>query len=400
MNILFLMSGSIACAKASGLISIWAKQGHSIKVACTASVSNFIGKATLEGLSGSPVYFTVFEEQNMMEHIHLSRWADKIVLAPATANIINKIAHGIADDLVTSIWVAAYSLGKPMFLVPAMNSMMWDYPATQASVSQLKHWGVHIISPASGELACGETGPGRMPEIEDIDRHIFASNAKDARSILITAGGMREYIDGVRYIGNYSSGRTGAEIANYFSTQGFDVTWLGAKSALQPARVKNRVLYETFEDLSSQLSSQLKQNHFDIVIHAAAVSDFSVESLSCGKLKQSASRENKIPSSETLQIQLKRNPKLVNEIKNWSVNPDIRVVAFKLTNTNVYEDRLKAVDKLMSQSAVDYVVHNDMSDISQTSHSYNLFDSRNKNIQCKDIHTLCHTIYTMLEKKA
>ena len=168
MNRLLLMTGSIACAKATGLISAWVKQGDQVKVVCTPGALNFVGVATLEGLSQQSVMTGVYENDAMMDHIHVSRWADQIILCPATANVINKLAVGIADDAVTTVWVAAHGLGKPMVLVPAMNTMMWSYPATQAAVQKLNDWGVNILLPKAGELACGEQGDGRMPEVDEI----------------------------------------------------------------------------------------------------------------------------------------------------------------------------------------------------------------------------------------
>lgn len=168
MKRLLLMSGSIACAKATGLISEWVKRGDEVKVVCTHGALKFIGIATLEGLSQQSVMTSTYETGAMMDHIHVSRWADQVVLCPATANVINKLAAGIADDVLTTVWIAAYSLHKPMVIVPAMNSMMWQYPATQDSVTKLKQWGVHVMPPASGELACGEQGSGRMPEVTEV----------------------------------------------------------------------------------------------------------------------------------------------------------------------------------------------------------------------------------------
>ena len=168
MKRLMLMTGSIACAKATGLISEWVKRGDEVKVVCTDGALNFIGLATLEGLSQQSVMTSTYENGAMMDHIHVSRWADQIILCPATANAINKIHSGIADDVVTTVWIAAYALHKSMVIVPAMNSMMWQYPSTQASVEQLKKWGVQVMLPASGDLACGEQGKGRMPEVDEI----------------------------------------------------------------------------------------------------------------------------------------------------------------------------------------------------------------------------------------
>ena len=168
MKHLLMMSGSIACAKATGLISEWVKQGDEVQVIATQSALEFVGLATLEGLSQKPVMVDTFEVGGMMEHIHASRWADDIVLCPASANTINKLAAGIADDVLVTAWIAAHGLGKPMTIVPAMNSMMWAYPATRSAVEKLTSWGVKIMAPAAGDLACGEKGAGRMPEVVEI----------------------------------------------------------------------------------------------------------------------------------------------------------------------------------------------------------------------------------------
>ena len=172
MKRLLLMTGSIACAKASSLISEWVKQGDEVKVVCSPGALNFVGLATLEGLSQQKVMTSTYQADAMMDHIHVSRWANQIILCPATANVINKLAVGIADDVVTTVWIAAYGhareQGKPMLIVPAMNSMMWQYPATQNSIQKLREWGVSVMQPEAGQLACGESGDGRMPEVADI----------------------------------------------------------------------------------------------------------------------------------------------------------------------------------------------------------------------------------------
>ena len=390
MNILLMMSGSIASAKATGLISMWRKAGHQIKVVCTQSVFEFVGKATLEGLSENSVVSSVFEEDNMMEHIHLSRWADTIVLAPATANIINKLVAGIADDIVTTSWVAALELGKPMYLAPAMNSMMWNYPATQNSIKQLKKWGVNVLLPQSGKLACGETGSGRLMEINDINNAIF--NKQNNKHILITAGGTREYIDGVRYIGNLSTGKTGAQVADYFTTQGYQVSWLGAINAIQPKLPCTKLLYETFNDLSGTLKNLLEIQHFDTIIHAAAISDFSVSSIKINGQDVIASRQTKLPASETMDLKLKKNPKLVSQLLNWSKNPDLKVIAFKLTNTNDNDKQKLAVAKLLNQNGIDFVAHNDLTNISENSHPFILYGSNESIFNCQNVISLCSHI--------
>ena len=176
MKRLLLKTGSIACAKATSLISEWVKQGDEVKVVCSPGALNFVGLATLEGLSQQQVMTSTYQADAMMDHIHVSRWADQVILCPATANVINKISVGIADDVVTTVWIAAYGHAleqqKPMFLVPAMNTMMWQYPATINSIKTLREWGVSVMQPEAGQLACGENGEGRMPEIADVLKYV------------------------------------------------------------------------------------------------------------------------------------------------------------------------------------------------------------------------------------
>jgi phosphopantothenoylcysteine decarboxylase/phosphopantothenate--cysteine ligase len=397
------MSGSIACAKATGLISTWVKAGHQVKIICTQSVYHFIGKATLEGLSGNKVVSSVFEEGDMMEHIHISRWADTIILAPATANCINKISAGIADDMLTTTWIAALGLKKPMFIAPAMNSLMWDYPATQDSILKLKNWGINILSPQSGELACGEIGTGRMMEIEDINEIIIDKiqkcNYKLNKHILITAGGTREYIDGVRYIGNLSTGKTGAQLADFYSSKGYQVTWLGAKSAIQPTLPCTKLFYETFNELAETLKFQLNNHYFYSILQAAAISDFNVSSIKINNQDILVNVNTKLPTSDNMDIKLKKNPKLVSQLRNWSKNNDIKVIAFKLTNTLDLSVRKKAVHKILKQESIDYVIHNDLTEIKPDNHSFILYKSTTIYNNCASIKDLCQELYLLENEK-
>lgn len=389
MNILLMMTGSIACAKATGLISTWNKNGHDIKVIASQSALEFVGIATLEGLSNNPIITSVFEQSNMMDHINLSRWADIIVMAPATSNTINKLSNGTADDMISTTWIAALELKKPVYLAPAMNSKMWDYPATQNSIEKLIKWGVNVLMPQSGLLACGENGSGRMMEVDEIDAIVMKKNNKH---ILITAGGTREYIDGVRYIGNSSTGNTGATIADFFTSQGYNVTWLGARNAQQPMLVCKKIFYETFDDLQKYLKKQLSNTNFTAVIHAAAISDFSVSSVKLDNQEVAASRNTKLPTSETMSIQLTKNPKLVSQLKTWSKFNIIKIIAFKLTNTNDKGERIRAINKLIKQDNIDFVAHNDLSEISKQQHSFNFYQSTKQMKACSDTTDLCKII--------
>jgi phosphopantothenoylcysteine decarboxylase/phosphopantothenate--cysteine ligase len=390
------MSGSIACAKATGLISTWVKAGHQVKIICTQSTYQFIGKATLEGLSGNRVISSTFEEDEMMEHIHISRWADTIIFAPATVNCINKISTGIADDMVTTTWVAALGLKKPIFIAPAMNSLMWDYPATKNSIQKLKSWGINILSPQSGELACGETGTGRMMEIEHINKIIINEiqihNQQLNKHILITAGGTREYIDGVRYIGNLSTGKTGAQLADFYTSKGYQVTWIGAIHSIQPSLSCTKHFYETYTDLVYILEKILSNQHFDSILQAAAISDFSVSSIKINNQDILVNVNAKLPTSDSMDLKLKKNPKLVNQLRSWSKNKAIKVFAFKLTNTENLSERLSAVNKLLNQDSIDYVIHNDLSEIKPDTHHFILYKSALIYFPCKSTQELCYEL--------
>lgn len=403
MNILFMMSGSIACAKASGLISDWTKKGHCVKVVCTAGAPNFIGKATLEGLSDNFVYDNVYAEGEMMQHIHLSRWAEQIIICPATAHVINKLANGLADDMLTTTWVAGLSLNKPCFIVPAMNAMMWSYPATQQSVSVLQSWGVRFFMPESGKLACGEEGAGRMLEPDSITELFFSNSGpsdEKRKAIMVTAGGTMEYIDGVRYISNMSSGRTGANIADYFTQKGYQVLWVGAQNAIQPKLACEKRYFQTFADLKTALKESLRSNKFDAVIHAAAVSDYSVGHIVIDEENQLVSRQSKLPTVDSMMVELKRNPKIISLLRDWSKNPDMTVVGFKLTRTEDNQARQLAVEKLINQDVIDLVAHNDLTEMVDGKHEFELYTSMESSKKCRDVNELCSHINRYLQRCA
>ncbi|WP_154223943.1 phosphopantothenoylcysteine decarboxylase [Marinicella rhabdoformis] len=218
--------------------------------------------------------------------------------------------------------------------------------------------------------------------------------------ILITAGGTKEYIDGVRFIGNSSTGRTGAQMVDYMVQCGHQVTWLGAKDAIKPSTDCSQVEYETFEELQSLLESQLADHEFDVVFHAAAVSDFKVTSVVLNNTTIPAGRDCKIPTSDHARINLERNPKLIDYIKTWSKNVNVILVGFKLTNSSSQKAIKKAVDKLLSKGMVDYVAHNNLPDITPTFHKLNLFDNSGTMHHCESPEQLCDKVVYLLEQAA
>ncbi|WP_223787015.1 phosphopantothenoylcysteine decarboxylase [Marinicella meishanensis] len=219
-------------------------------------------------------------------------------------------------------------------------------------------------------------------------------------NILVTAGGTKEYIDGVRYIGNCSSGRTGAELVDYLSQLGHQVTWIGARNAIQPMRECKRVPYETFDDLSAAMQQALANEHYDAVFQAAAVSDFKVDAVILDGQQLAAGRDVKLPTADTMQLQLKKQPKLVSQIKHWSKNPNTLVVAFKLTNSLDPAVRQKAIDKLLGQAVIDLVAHNDLNEFNDCEHGFCLHQKSSEHTSCVDIRALADVVLQQLEAVA
>ncbi len=380
-KVLFKLSGSIAAFKACALISRLAKEGVEVQVVATPSALNFIGTATLEGLTGKKVFSEVFHDGQMMNHIHLDRWADAVILCPASANTINQMAAGISDDLVKTLFMA-HDFSRPYFLVPAMNEKMWTHPATKTSVDKLIGYGVKVLNPNSGSLACGETGEGRMLEPNEIYDLACATSANSGRKILITAGGTREPIDSVRFIGNTSTGNTAAAIADEVIRSGYDVTFLKAVSATSPKGKCNVISFLSFKELKSKLFRILAKSNFEFIVHAAAVSDYSVDRVVAGKIE----------SGSELNLKLKRNPKLIDELKRVSKNKKVKLIGFKLTDTESKSDIDLAVKKIFSHGHADFVVHNDLSFISEKEHRGEIIDRKGNKKSFSDKNDLAKKI--------
>jgi phosphopantothenoylcysteine decarboxylase/phosphopantothenate--cysteine ligase len=374
-KILFELTGSIAAWKACAVISRLVQEGHEVQTIATSAALQFIGPATLEGMTGRPVRSDMWDRGTAMDHINLVKWADLVVLCPATANTINRLAAGIADDLVGALFLA-HDWKKPYLLAPAMNPAMWAHPATRAGAEKLRSWGVRILPVARGRLACGDEGEGRMIEPEEILAAIRAAlpgadssssgaaSGEDARPpsrrrVLVTAGGTEEPIDGVRTLTNFSTGRTGVLLAEHLRACGCEVTLLRAhRAAPAPAGVRSET-FVTFADLRAALERLLGGEHFDAVVHAAAVSDYSVTGLRVNG-QPLALGAGKLGTEQDVAIQLAPNPKLVDHLRTWSRNAQVRVVAFKLTRGADTAAAQAAVEKLFAHSRADAVVHNDL----------------------------------------
>jgi phosphopantothenoylcysteine decarboxylase / phosphopantothenate---cysteine ligase len=360
-KIVFVLTGSIAGYKACDVISRLIQAGHSVRAVATESALRFVGAATLEGLTGQRVLSDLFEPGAALEHIQLTRWADAVVVCPATANTLNRFAAGLADDLAGALFLA-HDRSKPFLVAPAMNPAMWLHPATQDSVERLGRWGVRFIPVAEGRTACGEVGEGRLAEPSVVVAAIEAALARPAQRlrILVTSGGTAEPIDGVRVITNSSTGTTGALIASRLASAGHEVVHLLARGSAQSNGCRDEG-FTSFADLDAALTRILSSERFDAVVHAAAVSDFSVAQVEVGGNVR-PSGAGKIGSDSEPVIRLRPNPKLVDSLRARSANPCVRVVAFKLTRGEGPEARMLAVRDLFAHSGADCVVHNDLSE--------------------------------------
>jgi phosphopantothenoylcysteine decarboxylase / phosphopantothenate---cysteine ligase len=359
-QILFILSGSIACYKACEAISQLVQRGHRVRTVATESALRFVGTTTLEALTEEKVASDLFAEGGALDHIALARWAEVTIVCPATAHTLNRMAAGLADDLAGAL-LLAHDARKPLLVAPAMNPQMWHHPATVASVEKLRSWGVGIVSPEVGRTACGEVGEGRLAEPAAIVAAIEAVVANPARRlrVLITSGGTAEPIDGVRVLTNTSTGETGALLARHLVRSGHDVMLLRARTA-RPAGVPCREeLFTTFGDLDEQLTRWLGGEDFDAVIHAAAVGDFSVEAVEVNGVSM-APGEGKLDSGTAPTLRLRKNPKLLDTLRARSRNAAAQVVAFKLTRGADPRQVQAAVMPLLKSGAADYVVHNDL----------------------------------------
>ncbi|MGI9156029.1 MAG: bifunctional phosphopantothenoylcysteine decarboxylase/phosphopantothenate--cysteine ligase CoaBC [Marmoricola sp.] len=288
------VSGGIAAYKACELLRLLTESGHDVTVVPTAAALEFVGAPTWAALSGRPVSTDVWADVHQVPHVRLGQSADLVVVAPATADLIARAAHGMADDLLTNTLLTA---GCPVVFAPAMHTEMWEHPATRANVALLRERGALVLEPAEGRLTGADTGKGRLPDPAEI--FAFAvdvlarrtsgrelSRDLTGRRVVVSAGGTREYLDPVRFLGNRSSGRQGYALARTAAARGAEVTLLAANVTLpDPAGVKV-VHVETSEQLQREVSAAARGA--DAVVMAAAPADFRAVTTSEAKIKKGA----------------------------------------------------------------------------------------------------------------
>lgn len=300
MQILLGVSGGIAAYKAASLLRLFTEAGHDVRVVPTRAALEFVGAATWEALSGHRVTTDVFDDVPGVEHVRLGQSADLVVVAPATADLIARAACGQADDLLTASLLVARC---PVLLAPAMHSEMWRHPATVANVATLRGRGVHVLEPATGRLTGADSGPGRLPEPEEIASAALALAApRDlaGRRVVVSAGGTREPVDPVRYLGNRSTGRQGVALAAAAVRRGAQVVLVGANLAVPaPAGVELRAV-ETAAELEEAVRSATADA--DVVVMAAAVADFRPVAVAAHKIKKTAGEPEPIVLERTVDV--------------------------------------------------------------------------------------------------
>ncbi len=352
-RLLLGVSAGIAAYKSALIVRLLKQAGCEVRVVMTDGAQAFITPLTLQALSGEPVRTSLLdpEAEAGMGHIELARWADAIVIAPATADLIARLVHGMADDLLTTLCLASEA---PRLIAPAMNQAMWRHTATQRNVAQLAADGWQLIGPAAGDQACGDVGPGRMSEpeeiIEAIRRHFAPPPIapQDAPHVVITAGPTREALDPVRYLSNHSSGKMGYALATEAARQGARVTLISGPVSLPTPAGVERIEVETA--LQMHAAALRLAPEATVFIGCAAVADYRAENAAEHKLKKSDDRD-------TLTLTLVKNPDIIADVAALPSEQRPFVVGFAAETQDVER---YAQDKL-ARKGLDMIVANDVS---------------------------------------
>ncbi|MDW8808373.1 bifunctional phosphopantothenoylcysteine decarboxylase/phosphopantothenate--cysteine ligase CoaBC [Streptomyces scabiei] len=324
------VSGGIAAYKACELLRRLTESGHDVRVVPTDSALHFVGAATWSALSGNPVSTEVWESVHEVPHVRIGQAADLVVVAPATADMLAKAAHGLADDLLTNTLLTARC---PVVFAPAMHTEMWEHPATQENVATLRRRGALVIDPAVGRLTGADTGKGRLPdpgEIFEVCRRVLARGVTEpdltGRHVVVTAGGTREPLDPVRFLGNRSSGKQGYALARTAAARGARVTLIEANTALPDPAGVDVVRIGTAVQLREAVLKAAPDA--DVVVMAAAVADFRPDTYATGKIK-------KKDGQEPAPLVLVRNPDILAEISADRPRPGQVVVGFAAETDDV-----------------------------------------------------------------
>ncbi len=347
------VSGGIAAYKSAELLRLFTESGHSVRVVPTVSSLNFVGAATWEALSGKPVQAEVFEHVDEVAHVRIGQGADLVVVAPATANILAKAAHGIADDLLTNTLLTARC---PVMFVPAMHTEMWENAATQANVAALRERGHVVVEPAVGRLTGVDTGKGRLPDpqqIFQIATQLLEPHAQDlaGKHVVISAGGTREFLDPVRYLGNRSSGRQGYALAEAAVARGARVTVVSANVSLPDPAGADLVRVVSTEELRQQVHQAAVDA--DAVIMAAAPADFRPAEFVDAKIKKAS-------DGVAPEIQLVENPDILAELVAARTSKRPVIVGFAAETGDANASVIEHARAKLARKGCDLLVVNDV----------------------------------------
>ena len=344
------ISGGIAAYKIPELIRSLVKAGAEVKVTTTPNALQFVTELTLQTLSGSSVYSDVFASINAhtTEHISLPEWADAMIVAPATANVLAKMANGIADDALTTT-ICSCVARKPMLIAPAMNDKMWENPATQQSIETIRKWkNVTVLEPAEGPLACGTCGKGRMPEVEELQEaleFILTPHTMQGKRVLITAGGTQERIDPVRFISNYSTGKMGFALAQACARRGAEVTLVcGSVTAhlTNPFGTIRRIDALSAQAMYETCTSEWPQH--GIAILCAAVADFTPAHIAENKIKKEQLQSANPLTTTSLTLSLKETPDIAKALGETK-RKDQQLIGFALETEHEKENALHKLER-------------------------------------------------------
>ncbi len=348
-HVLLLVSGGIAAYKIPGLVRELKRRGHSVRCATTPAARSFVAPLVLETLSGEEVRSEVLDptEERQIGHIDLADWAEVVVVAPATANLMAKAASGIADDLVSTVLLATRA---PVVMAPAMNVNMWEHPATRTNAGVLRERGVQFVGPDAGDLACGWQGAGRLAEASEIAaavEHVLGPRSWAGERVVVTAGGTQEPLDPVRSLSNRSSGKMGYAVAEEAARRGAEVILISAPTALPTPYGVTRVDVQRALEMRDAVFAEFERA--TVLVMAAAVADFRPAETARDKIKKEALE------SDTLTLSLVRNPDILEEVSRD--RGDRVVVGFAAESS----DLAAAARRKLERKGCDLLVANDIS---------------------------------------
>ena len=371
------VSGGIAAYKAAELTRLFKKEGADVRVVMTKSAKEFVSPLTFETLSGNPVYSDMFypphpppseggdERGGSMPHIDLGKRCDLFIVAPATANIIGKFANGIADDLLSTLYL---SVTSPVLIAPAMNNNMYANPVVQENIKKLKGFNINFVEPGFGELACGDKGEGRLADLD-----VILSRAKELltskgdlsdRTVLVTAGPTHEAIDPVRFISNLSSGKMGYAVASAARRRGANVILISGSTSLPVPSGVRFISIKSASDMRREILKEVERA--DVIIMTAAVSDFTPENYSDKKIKKE--------DTEGITIKFKKNPDILSEISHQpsAISHQRIVVGFALET----DDMIKNAKEKLKEKNLDFIVANSVNGFGSDQNKVTIIDKK------------------------